>query len=955
LEMLPALPGGLGNGAGAVLIGLDVFYGHNYNSARSMEGKIAIKKFLSSLIILSLFSPSALLFAWKSVVHVYLALIARADAIDDGQVTIYEVDYETGRFVTDAAGNRKIIGSYPVDPYVLTAIRTYPRQFKAGALGPDAYPDILTGQTGIHPDNSNMGHGVSDDWLNLLWTESQQIGPERVRAFVAGFLTHAAGDLFGHTFINNYSGGPFEIGENALKHLVLESYIDKRTPADAQDFYDISIEGAEDFLYRQLVIGPLIPAASAGDIADHPTYFFNYAPPRIFISLNYAVNAMHGGIIGEIAACSRERSNRLDEAKNCSVSDPPRSVKLMGEAAALKAEKTSLEAVDAYFKEWLRDIEAGQKAWPAFGHEMSKAALFNPGGFNRDQISSLAQDYFNRHLLSMLGAPDVVGDGLADMKIVSEYIDKNIPDWLKELVHFLRTDFEIYLLEKAWGLAWTMLQWPEVHFDLVLNNNLTDNTGERISLRDFNRNVLKINDAGFSTQEKFDWTKIPAMCNSVTMMKLSMLGNEGANALLGDLEEKGYTSNTLDSLLRAKPFRVPLILGYMQSLDESEQWCKGDQMVFIRDPCVYRKLFARQIGQKDPNCPGSCDLPPDGTVTTRLHDNPLSGGGGDSLVIKSDGTLWQWGSMFRGELGHGRYQDIPTPEQIKSPIRAISCGVGMWGALALASDGTVWIWGERAPGQAGIYNNPDPYLPTQAPNLSNITMIAAGDIHYLALRSNGTVWAWGSNSSGACGLGDFQPPRPWRIPGLNYIKYIGAGSSHSLALDTSGHVWAWGYNYRGELGDGTKIERDRPVQVQGLDNVMALDGGEYWSMALKTDGTVWTWGRSLSFPSASGALLEELHPARVMGLDRIIGIGAGRSHGAALRDDGTVWVWGFNHFDQLGLGKRSDPVLQPIQVPGLPKITALADGGDRTLALDATGGIWVWGAPYATPTKILQR
>jgi alpha-tubulin suppressor-like RCC1 family protein len=204
-------------------------------------------------------------------------------------------------------------------------------------------------------------------------------------------------------------------------------------------------------------------------------------------------------------------------------------------------------------------------------------------------------------------------------------------------------------------------------------------------------------------------------------------------------------------------------------------------------------------------------------------------------------------------------------------------------------------------------------------------------------------------------LGDFQPPRPWRIPGLNYIKYISAGASHSLAVDTSGRVWAWGSNYGGELGDGTKIERNRPLQVQGIDNVTAVDGGEYRSMALKTDGTVCTWGRSFSVPSAGGAPLEQLHPARVMGLDRIIAIGAGRSHAAALRDDGTVWVWGFNHFDQLGLGKRSSPVLQPIRVRGLPKITVIADGGDQTLALDATGGIWIWGNPYTTPMKIIQR
>jgi len=903
------------------------------------------------------------LWAWKPITHLHLGLVARADAIDDGLVTIYEVDYASGRILTNPDGSLKEIGRYPVDGAFLAAIRDFPHQFKAGAIGPDAFPDILTGQMGIHPDNSSHHISISNDWLEHVLEAGRKTNRQQSRAFAAGFLVHAAGDLFGHTFINDYAGGTFRLGENALKHFVLESYIDSRTPKAEPDFFEISLEGVEDFIYQYLTTSPYVAPSSLGALAAEPSYPFNYAPPRYFLGL-------HGWVNDKITELRnwwrqtnqdyRSRIARLQaEAKSLLASNPVEAKKRQAEAVALALQLKTLEAekilTEKYLTNWRDDIVDGLKAWGVFSLDFARALFLNPQGVDQKQVSGICQDYVNAHLLSMLGSPDIVGENLAMMKAIRDTYEKLIPDWAEEVINFLTTDFELYLLEKALGITWDILTEPVVHFDPVMNQTMTNLDCRKTTLANFNREVLKISDPGTLTAQTYDWKNIPAMLNSVTMMKLSMLGKEGVDALLRDLEEKGYTSNTLDSLLRAKPFRIPVILGYMQSLDESEQWCKSDQLVFVRDPCVYRKLFASQIGQKDPNCPGGCDLPADGTVTTRLHDNPLSGGGGGSLVIKSDGSLWQWGSMFRGEVGHGRYQNIPTPGLIKSPIQAVSCGAGLWGDMALASDGTVWVWGERAPGQAGIYDNLGPYVPTQAPNLSNITMIAVGDIHYLALRSNGTVWAWGSNGSGACGLGDFQPPRPWRIPGLNYIKYISAGASHSLAVDTSGRVWAWGSNYGGELGDGTKIERNRPLQVQGIDNVTAVDGGEYRSMALKTDGTVWTWGRSFSVQSAGGAPLEQLHPARVIGLDRIIAIGAGRSHAAALRDDGTVWVWGFNHFDQLGLGKPSSPVLQPIRVRGLPKITVIADGGDQTLALDATGGIWIWGNPYTTPTKILQR
>ena len=82
--------------------------------------------------------------AWKPTTHVYFAERAIDDA-KDGKVTINSVDYETGN-VTGT------VGTYSVDRSILAAIRAYPSHYRAGVLGPDAYPDILSGQQSIHPD-----------------------------------------------------------------------------------------------------------------------------------------------------------------------------------------------------------------------------------------------------------------------------------------------------------------------------------------------------------------------------------------------------------------------------------------------------------------------------------------------------------------------------------------------------------------------------------------------------------------------------------------------------------------------------------------------------------------------------------------------------------------------------------------------------------------------------------
>jgi len=93
--------------------------------------------FIASIVVFvfpALFSSP--LWAWKPIAHLHLSLVARADAIDDGLVTIYEVDYASGRILTNPDGSLKEIGRYPVDGTFLAAIRDFPRQFKAGAIGP---------------------------------------------------------------------------------------------------------------------------------------------------------------------------------------------------------------------------------------------------------------------------------------------------------------------------------------------------------------------------------------------------------------------------------------------------------------------------------------------------------------------------------------------------------------------------------------------------------------------------------------------------------------------------------------------------------------------------------------------------------------------------------------------------------------------------------------------------
>jgi alpha-tubulin suppressor-like RCC1 family protein len=291
-------------------------------------------------------------------------------------------------------------------------------------------------------------------------------------------------------------------------------------------------------------------------------------------------------------------------------------------------------------------------------------------------------------------------------------------------------------------------------------------------------------------------------------------------------------------------------------------------------------------------------------------------------------------------LGHGivHLQVLPLSRtRGTAPPLAIAAGGGF--SMALLADGTVWAWGRNDEAQLGLGSAADQALPVRIPGLSDVVAIAAGTSHSLALVRDGTVLGWGSGyAAGAGGIGATPSPTP--VPGLTGVRAIAAGERHSLALRSDGTVWAWGVNTNGQIGAPTPAGVALvPVQVQGLPGVEAIAAGSHHSLALGADGTVWFWGHSLIRGEDSTSIRV---PEQVPGLVRIRAIATGAAHALALGADGRVLSWGSNNAGQLGEGSQNDrPV--PQLVPGLDRVDAIAAGEGHSVALVAGGGLWTWG------------
>lgn len=202
--------------------------------------------FVIAFVEFIIFSASAL--AFKGNVHVWIAQqvienLAKCEAAEKKPCIFVEVS--TSDVPGSFGGSSPSMVAIELESDVAEAIKKYPDYYRMGSIGPDAYPGIYEGQMVIHPGINETERGVrrrvgygTGEFLGYLLRQArlQSNLDERQKslAFAYGFFSHAAADVFAHTYVNTYSGDIFELtdGEAAVetRHLALESFIEGHTP-----------------------------------------------------------------------------------------------------------------------------------------------------------------------------------------------------------------------------------------------------------------------------------------------------------------------------------------------------------------------------------------------------------------------------------------------------------------------------------------------------------------------------------------------------------------------------------------------------------------------------------------------------------------------------------------------------------------------------------------------------
>jgi len=105
------------------------------------------------------------------------------------------------------------------------------------------------------------------------------------------------------------------------------------------------------------------------------------------------------------------------------------------------------------------------------------------------------------------------------------------------------------------------------------------------------------------------------------------------------------------------------------------------------------------------------------------------------VALKTDGTLWSWGHNDDGQLGNGTTDHSSILVQESTGASDWSSVVnGELYTIALKTDGTLWSWGSGNKGQLGNGNTNDSSIPVQEATGTYWSSVVVGGSYTVALK-----------------------------------------------------------------------------------------------------------------------------------------------------------------------------------------------------------------------------
>jgi alpha-tubulin suppressor-like RCC1 family protein len=313
-------------------------------------------------------------------------------------------------------------------------------------------------------------------------------------------------------------------------------------------------------------------------------------------------------------------------------------------------------------------------------------------------------------------------------------------------------------------------------------------------------------------------------------------------------------------------------------LHDGSVWCRGQSQLMQLGTTAANDPFCQYTG----NVVGSSPTCHSAFVKVNLSgaaSQVAAGGYSTCAVMKSNGSVFCWGSNSAGQLGHQTGTgsdktcpgtstvaccDIPSQVTITAdPVTQLSMGIGTNCAVTSKSD--VYCWGLGDEGELGDTLGVSNFNPVKA--LSNASEVSVGypfqsafpsqnGAHVCAVTKANTVFCWGNNMYGQLGhpanMGgdsfccgnDYFNKTPSQAGGLSVItpKHVASGPGFTCVLDVNGAVSCWGDNTMATIQLPPSGTVATPTAVSGVPALASLNAFSTHVCGATATGDAWCWG-----------------------------------------------------------------------------------------------------------------
>jgi alpha-tubulin suppressor-like RCC1 family protein len=236
-------------------------------------------------------------------------------------------------------------------------------------------------------------------------------------------------------------------------------------------------------------------------------------------------------------------------------------------------------------------------------------------------------------------------------------------------------------------------------------------------------------------------------------------------------------------------------------------------------------------------------------------------------------------------------------------------------------------------------------------------------LHSNAVNADVIVQVFGDNSRGQLGTGRVTTKAVVHLTtlplaaGVEPRQLAAAGEAHSALLTTTGELLTWGSNKHGQLGrpvagepacsaapGSVRASLPRALRSMAVSHVAC---GANFTAVVMSSGALLTCGDGACGQLGHGdrRARSTLKQIELPPTDRVREVTCGARHMLVTMHDGSLRACGDNADGQLGLGvtaESSVASLQALDALWCVPIVQLAAGAAHTLALGASGDLYVW-------------